>query len=190
MGLQLARWVTASRDNGKRPFIVVDKVAAEVLVFDAHGLLMGMTPALVGIAHGDGATPGVGDKELSEIGPAEKTTPAGRYLARIGPAKGIQKVLWVDFSTSVALHPIITTNPKEQRLARLRSATRNDNRITFGCINVSPVFFDKLVLPSFSKAGGMVYILPEQKFLIEVFPSFHIFLPPSIRAASTNPPAM
>ena len=186
MGLQLARWVTASRDNGKRPFIVIDKVAAEVLVFDAKGLLMGMTPALVGIAHGDDATPGVGDKELSEIGPAEKTTPAGRYLARIGPAKGIKKVLWVDFSTSVALHPVITTNPQERRLARLRSASRNDNRITFGCINVPTAFFDKQVLSSFREAGGMVYILPEQKFLIEVFPSFHIFAPPMLRSASAS----
>jgi hypothetical protein len=53
-----------------------------------------------------------------------------------------------------------------------------DNRITFGCINVPAVFFDDLVVPMFSKAGGMVYILPEQKFLIETFPSFHIFASP------------
>jgi hypothetical protein len=189
-GLRLAQWVTASGDNGNRPFIVIDKVAAEVLVFDAQGLLLGMTPALVGIASGDEATPGVGDKELSEIGPAEKTTPAGRFAARIGPAKGIRKVLWIDFSTSVALHPAITTNPKERRLARLRSASRNDNRITFGCINVPAAFFDKLVLPSFGEAGGMVYILPERKFLVDVFPSFHIFVPPGIRPVRTNPSAM
>jgi len=188
--LQLARWVIASRDNGERPFIVIDKVEAEVLIFDGQGLLLGMTPALLGIAHGDEATPGVGDKELSEIGPAEKTTPAGRFAARIGPAKGNQKVLWVDFNTSVALHPVITTNAKERRLARLQSATPNDNRITFGCINVPADFFGELVVPSFGEVGGMVYILPEQKYLIEVFPSFHIFAPPMIRSASASPPEM
>ncbi|HEU0311484.1 MAG TPA: hypothetical protein VFR36_09730 [Sphingomicrobium sp.] len=182
--LQLATWVTASRDHGKLPFIVIDKGLAEVLIFDAQGLLQGVTPALLGIAHGDDATPGIGDKELSEIGPAEKTTPAGRFLARIGPAKGNQTVLWVDFETSVALHPVVTGNPKERRLQRLESATPKDNRITFGCINVPPAFFSDVVGPLFAKAGGMVYILPESKFLIEVFPAFHMFAPPIARSAT------
>ena len=185
-GLQLATWVTATQDNRQLPFIVIDKFEAEVLLFDGQGLLRGVTPALLGIAHGDDASPGVGDKELSEIGPAEKTTPAGRYLARIGPAKGDQQVLWVDFNTSVALHPVITTNPKEHRLDRLQSPTPKDNRITFGCINVPAAFFSDLVLPAFSEAGGMVYILPESKFLIEVFPAFQIFAPPIERSAEST----
>lgn len=187
-GLQLASWVTASRDNGGLPFIVIDKVAAEVLIFDGQGLLLGGAPALLGIAPGDDATPGVGDKELNEIGPAEKTTPAGRFLAQIGPAKGNQKVLWVDFNTSVAMHPVITTNPKERRLARLQSPTPKDNRITFGCINVPPAFFRELVMPSFSEAGGMVYILPERKFLIEVFPAFWLFAPQAPQSVAVAPP--
>jgi hypothetical protein len=187
-GLQVATWVAASRDNGDLPFIVIDKVAAEVLVFDPQGLLLGVTPALLGIAHGDEATPGIGERELSEIGPAEKTTPAGRYLARIGPAKGNQKVLWVDFNTSVALHPVVTGNAKERRLQRLKSATPKDNRITFGCINVPVPFYNDVVSPLFAEAGGMVYILPESKFLIEVFPAFHLFVPPVIRSAGSLPP--
>ena len=186
-GLQLASWVTATLDNKDLPFIVIDKEAAEVLLFDHQGLLQGATPALLGIAHGDDATPGVGDKELAEIGPAEKTTPAGRFKAQIGPAKGNKQVLWVDFNDSVALHPVITTNPKEHRLERLQSPTPKDNRITFGCINVPAEFFQDQVLPSFSAAGGMVYILPEKKFLIEVFPAFWQFVshePPSVPEVS------
>jgi hypothetical protein len=180
--LQLANWVTASRDNNDRPYIVIDKVTAEVLVFDAVGVLQGITPALLGIAKGDDATPGIGDKELSEIGPAEKTTPAGRFLARIGPAKGDQTVLWVDFNTSVALHAVVTKNPGERRLERLESPTPKDNRVTFGCINVPVAFFEEVVRPIFV-GGGMVYILPESKFLIEVFPAFEMFAPPIERTA-------
>lgn len=176
-GLQLANWAMATRDNGELPFIVIDKEAAEVMVFNAEGLLLGETPALLGIAPGDDATPGVGDRELSEIGPAEKTTPAGRFLARIGPARGGQTVLWVDFEDSVALHPVVTGNKAERRLERLDSPTPKDNRITFGCINVPAPFFDELVRPLFAEKGGVVYILPERKFLIEVFPAFDIFLP-------------
>jgi len=186
--LELARWVIASRDNGELPFIVIDKVAAEVLAYDAEGQLLGFAPALLGIAHGDDATPGIGDRELNEIGPAERTTPAGRFLAQIGPAKGSQKVLWVDFTTSVALHPVITTNPRERRLQRLQSPTPKDNRITFGCINVPPEFYNDVVGPLFAGSGGMVYILPESKFLIEVFPAFHMFAPPLLRSAGSSQP--
>nr|WP_283937918.1 hypothetical protein [Sphingomonas caseinilyticus] len=185
--LQLASWVTASRDNDDRPFIVIDKVTAEVLIFDSTGVLQGITPALLGIAKGDDATPGIGDKELSEIGPAEKTTPAGRFFARLGPAKGDQTVLWVDFNTSVALHAVVTKNPSEHRLERLESPTPSDNRITFGCINVPATFFEEVVRPIFGGGGGMVYILPESKFLIEVFPAFDMFAPPIERTAQTIP---
>ena len=184
--LSLANWVMASLDNGGLPFIVIDKVTAEVLVFDAQGLLVGITPALLGIAHGDDATPGIGDRELSEIGPADKTTPAGRFLAKIGPAKGNQKVLWVDFNTSVALHPVVTSNSKEHRLERLQTPTSEDNRITFGCINVLPGFYQDVVSPLFADAGGMVYILPETRYLIEVFPRFEMFAPPAQRSTGSD----
>lgn len=176
--LQVWTWVTASRDNGGLPFIIIDKEDASLLVLDAQGQLLGFSPVLLGIARGDEATPGVGDRELSEIGPAEKTTPAGRFVARIGPTKGNQKVLWVDLNTSVALHPVVTSNKKEHRLERLQSPTPKDNRITFGCINVPASFYEHVVGPLFADAGGLVYILPEDKFLFEVFPAFGIFLPP------------
>lgn len=174
--LQVWTWVIASRDNGDLPFIIIDKADASLLVLDAQGQLLGTSPALIGIARGDDATPGVGDRELNEIGPAERTTPAGRFVARIGPAKGDQKVLWVDLNTSVALHPVVTGNKKERRLERLQSPSSRDNRITFGCINVPVSFYEDLVSPLFANAGGLVYILPEDKFLIEVFPAFGVFL--------------
>src|SRR5688572_20648060 len=176
--LKVWTWVIASHDNGDLPFLVIDKVDASVLAFDARGQLLGFSPALLAIARGDDATPGVGDKELSEIGPAEKTTPAGRFLARIGPAKGNQKVLWVDLATSVALHTVVTKKTKERRLERLQSPTPMDNRITFGCINVPAAFYEHVVTPLFANAGGLVYVLPENKFLIEVFPAFRVFMAP------------
>src|SRR6187455_3224324 len=82
--LQMSEWVTASENNGGLPFIVIDKFAAAVFVFDADGEFLGETPALLGVAIGDESTPGIGERELSEMGPAEKTTPAGRFAAHIG----------------------------------------------------------------------------------------------------------
>jgi hypothetical protein len=163
-------WVTASHDNGDLPFIVIDKVAARVFVFDPSGQLLASAPALVGITKGDDSAPGVGDRELSDIPVSERTTPAGRFMARFGPAYGHkEQMLWVDLRDAISLHPVVTANPKEHRLARLASASAGDNRITFGCINVDKTFFAKVVEPLYQPAGGVVYILPEERALAEVF---------------------
>lgn len=172
---RVADWVAASRDNGSRPYIIIDKVNASLLLFDAKGKPLGVAPVLIGVAVGDDATPGIGNKDLAEIGPAEKTTPAGRFLAKFGLAAGKEKVLWVDYATSVALHPIPKGASKEERRRqRMLSPTSEDNRITFGCINVPMAFYSKSVRPLFQKRGGYVYVLPDTKSLEEVFPRLRV----------------
>jgi hypothetical protein len=176
-------WIAASGDNGALPYIVIDKNNAALFLFDGQGKPLGQAPVLIGVAVGDEATPGIGSKNLAEIGPAEKTTPAGRFLARYGLAAGRQKVLWVDYATSVALHPIPTGyNPKERRRQRMASPTSDDNRITFGCINVPSAFYTKSVQPLFRKKGGYVYILPDTKPLEAVFPA--LWTQPAANAAA------
>ncbi len=165
----VAGWVMTSQDNGGLPYIVIDKVGAELFVFDGLGQLVGRSPALIGAAKGDDSVPGVGDRELSNIPPADRTTPAGRFVARFGPAVGHKKVLWVDFPSAVSLHAVVTANRKEHRLQRLRSPTPEDNRITYGCINVPAAFYNEVVRPLFTDTNGIVYILPEARSLNEVF---------------------
>ena len=171
---RVADWVAASGDNAALPYIIVDKQAASLLLFDAKGKALGQVPILIGVTVGDEATPGIGSKNLAEIGPAERTTPAGRFLAKFGMAAGKQRVLWVDYGTSVALHPIPTGNQKERRRQRMLSPAIDDNRITFGCINVPSLFYSKSVRPLFQKKGGYVYVLPDTKPLEAVFPRLHV----------------
>jgi hypothetical protein len=168
---KVTNWVVASHDNGKLPFIVVDKEGAQLFVYDASGQSVGQAPVLIGITKGDESTPGVGDRELSNIPVADRTTPAGRFVAKFGPAKGHKPVLWVDYADAVSLHGVVTANKKERRLQRLKSATVEDNRITFGCINAPTAFYESVVRPLFSAAGGVVYVLPDTKSLSEVFPT-------------------
>lgn len=172
---RVAEWIAASGDNGALPYIIVDKATASLFLYDAKGKSLGEAPVLIGVAVGDEATPGVGSKKLAEIGPAEKTTPAGRFLAKYGLAAGRQNVLWVDYATSVALHPIPRdASPKERRRQRMLSDTSDDNRITFGCINVPRAFYSKVVRPAFQKKGGYVYVLPDTKPLEAVFPRLRV----------------
>ncbi len=171
---RVADWVAASGDNAGLPYIIIDKPAASLFLFDAEGTFLGRAPVLIGVALGDEATPGIGSKDLAEIGPAERTTPAGRFLAKFGMAAGRQRVLWVDYATSVALHPIPKGSQKERRRQRMLSPGIDDNRITFGCINVPLAFHNKSVRPLFQKKGGYVYVLPDTKPLEAVFPRLHV----------------
>ena len=169
----LANWVAATHDNGKRPFAIIDKLGARMFVFAPDGTLLGAAPVLVGLARGDDSQAGIGTKALAAISPKERTTPAGRFVAKFGPAAGEHKtVLWVDYGDDIALHPVITTNPKEHRLKRIKSNSAADHRISFGCINVPATFYDKVVLTSFRKRGGIVYILPDTRPIQEIFPAF------------------
>ncbi len=165
---KVINWVIATRDSGNEPFIVIDKVAAEMWVFDPTTKMRRRAPILIGSAKGDDTAPGLADLELSQIPASQRTTPAGRFPSRTGPAYGYKEVLWIDLTSNVALHPVVT-NTKEKRVQRLESATPTDNRITFGCINVDADFYNKFVSPLFGPAGGIVYIVPEKRALHEVF---------------------
>jgi hypothetical protein len=182
--VRVADWIAATGDNRAMPYAIIEKTTASLFLFDAKGNSLGAVPVLLGIALGDDATPGVGSKKLGEIGPAEKTTPAGRFLARFGLAAGRQKVLWVDYANSVALHPIPPDASKdEQRRERMLSPAPDDNRITFGCINLPKAFYGKVVRPLFQKKGGYVYVLPDAKPLEAVFPLLRVHSPTNTAAS-------
>lgn len=169
----IVAWVIATGDNRELPFAVVDKANAQVLVFDAKGKLKAQTAALLGSALGDYSAEGVGDRELRDIPAEDRTTPAGRFVAGYGPAAGGDTVLWVDYATAISIHAIPKTYPKqEKRKTRLSSKTIDDNRITHGCINVSPTFYSKTIKPTFKKAGGVFYVLPDTISVQEAFPAF------------------
>jgi hypothetical protein len=167
---EVAAWALQTGDAGGLPFVIVDKIGAQVFIYAPDGALRGAAPVLIGSAEGDDSAPGVGDKELSDILPEERTTPAGRFVAAYGFARGDRSVLWVDFDTAISLHPVVTSNPREHRLERLASPEVDDNRITYGCINVPAAFYEDVVRPTFTGTRGVVYVLPETRPLEDVFP--------------------
>lgn len=163
-----ANWVVASHDNHALPFVVIDKVNAKVFVFDAAGGLRGAAPALLGMARGDDSVPGIGQRKLATITPAERTTPAGRFEASLGQDFD-QDILWIDYDAALSMHRVIVGRKVDNRAGRLASATPSDNRISYGCVNVPAAFYDSIVKPMFVDTVGIVYILPETKPLRTVF---------------------
>lgn len=165
---QVADWVAVSRDNAGLPFIVIDKAEARVFLFDHQARLQGAVPALLGLGLGDDTVPGIGQRKLATITPAERTTPAGRFVASLGHDFE-QDILWIDYESGLSLHRVISGHPNERRHQRLASPTPLDNRISYGCINVPVSFYDDLVIPAFTATVGIVYILPESGEVGAVF---------------------
>lgn len=162
-------WILKFGDNQTLPFVIIDKIDAKVFVFDGQGRMQGAAPALLGLGRGDESIAGIGKRKLATIRPEERTTPAGRFQASLG-RDFEQDILWVDYDAALSLHRVITGNPKDRRQARLASVSPDDNRISYGCINVPADFYDRVVVPAFTGTVGIVYILPEAKSLDRVFP--------------------
>ena len=182
--VQVANWVSVTHNNGKRAFVLIDKKQAQLYVFDPQGKLKSRTPVLVGKAIGDRALPGSGDKPLSKLRDDEKTTPAGRFLAMRGKNTFGQDVLWIDYQQAIAMHRLASVSASEHRAERLASDDPSAHRISNGCVNVPPQFYDGVLKPTITKLGAIIYVLPETMPAQQVFGSLDISRPVMAQAAT------
>lgn len=166
---QLAEWIAQTGDHAGAPFIIVDKKGATVWVFEPDARLRAHSAVLLGSALGDTSVPGIGTRPMAQILPAERTTPAGRFVAERGRNAQGEDVVWVDYDAAVSMHRVRTGNSVERRAERLASPTVDDNRISYGCINVPVAFYDKVIQPIFAQRKAMVYVLPDITPVTEVF---------------------
>jgi hypothetical protein len=178
----VADWVVFTRDNARHAFVVVDKKDARVYVFAPDGKLKDSAPALLGSARGDDSFPGIGEKPLKLIKSYEKTTPAGRFVAEPGVNANNEDIVWVDYDAAVSMHRIRPTVAKERRLERLATLTVDDNRISFGCINLPVSFYENVLSATVNQLGAIVYVLPETRSPKKVFGSFDVDDPAQVAA--------
>ena len=157
---RVARWILESRDNDGMPYLVVDKANATVYAFNPAGQLQAAAPALLGLAKGDRLI-APNSATMEQMSPSARITPAGRFISRLAIDSLGKELLVLDDGASISLHPVVKGTPAEHRAERLKSATSQDNRISFGCINVPPAFYSGFVSPAFAKRRGIVYVLPE-----------------------------
>jgi hypothetical protein len=165
----IALWSAVTQDHAAMPFVIIDKQAARLYVFDATARLQAHTAVLLGSAIGDHTVPGIGEKAIADVLPEERTTPAGRFNGQMGRNLSGEDVVWVDYDAAVSMHRVRPHRASERRLERLASETIEDNRISYGCINVPVEFFETHILPVFSDTSAAIYVLPDQLGLDEVF---------------------
>jgi hypothetical protein len=166
---RIADWIAATNDALGSAFVVVDKRDAQVYVFDADARLRASSAVLLGGAVGDDTVPGIGARRIADVLPEERTTPAGRFVGERGHNARGEDVVWVDYDAAVSMHRVLTSNPKERRLERLATPTSDDNRISYGCINVPVDFYEAYIQPVFASHRAVIYVLPEIRSLEEVF---------------------
>lgn len=169
-----ARWILETADNRSLPFVIVDKKDARMYVFEGNGHLRGATAALLGLAPGDHAVPGIGQRKVSDILPFERTTPAGRFLSRPGRNLQGEDIIWVQYNEGLAIHRVRPDSSQEQRLQRLASSTPGDNRISLGCVVVPVAFYEDVVAPLMGKSYSVVYVLPETRPAHALFGSYQV----------------
>ncbi|MBC7620482.1 MAG: L,D-transpeptidase [Candidatus Saccharibacteria bacterium] len=157
----LLQRIQSTRDNQGRPFAILNKQLATLHVFAADGQERATSPVLLGLAHGDRSVPGIGTRKIADILPQERTTPAGRFVTEPGLNTQDEDIVWIDYDAAVSMHRLRATHQSERRPQRLASPTPDDNRITYGCVNVPAHFYDNYIKPVFGRVEGIVYILPE-----------------------------
>ena len=159
---RLAQRVRDTTDHARRPFAIVDKRAALLVVFDADGRLAGSTAALLGSAHGDNTVPGVGERtQRGALRVGDATTPAGRFETQPGHNLSGEAVVWVDLQAAFAIHRLRPGPAQAARARRLASADPSNKRVSQGCVVVSVAFFTQVVLPLLGQHPAVVYVLPE-----------------------------
>lgn len=161
--------VMASADHNGLPFVIVDKKNAKMFVFDAGGRLRGASAVLLGLASGDRSVPGIGERPLTQILPAERTTPAGRFLSQPGRNLQGEEVIWVNYGEGLAIHRVRPGPSQEQRRERLASATPEDNRISLGCVVVPVAFYEGVITALLGRNRSVVYVLPEESSVYGFF---------------------
>lgn len=166
---QVHAWAVQSSNSQGMPFVIIDKKAAQLHVFDARGVLTASSPVLLGLAVGDQSIPGIGERKMSEIQPHERTTPAGRFVSEPGKNLGGEDIVWIEYDTAISMHRVRANNASERRLQRLSSPSVSDNRISYGCVNVPAGFYNRYVAPYWSQRAGVIYVLPEMQSAASFF---------------------
>lgn len=158
-----ADWFVRNDSHRGLPFMIADKRNGFLYAFDARGTLLAKSPALFGKTRSDVLTDQQAALSMKQATDADRVTPAGLFQSwmREHGSYGKTLVLAEYAQSYFTIHRVYLGNPSENRLQRLLSPTAEDNRISYGCINV-PAEFISRVIPTYFSGPSQVIVLPER----------------------------
>jgi len=148
--------INQAKLKSDKPFILVDKPTATAYIFNKDGVLQKSFPVVLGAAIGDSAN----QADVNSTRPGKyATTPAGRYNLKYGGGSEEDYINYhnkayylTDSKTGklakngVSLH-IVYQGELEKRTKALNTPTPNDNRLSWGCVNVDEKIWDESIAP-------------------------------------------
>lgn len=159
---ELTRRVLDAADHRGRPFAIVDKRAATIVVYRGDGTLAGSSAVLLGRSLGDHSVPGVGERtQVRGLRSGDHTTPAGRFASEPGRNHADEPIVWADYANAFSIHRLRPGAARALRSSALRSPNAGERRLSDGCVVVSEEFFDAVVQPLLGRRAGVIYMLPE-----------------------------
>jgi hypothetical protein len=118
---------------------------------------------LLGSAGGDrDAVQNIGTRSVASLLPQERTTPAGRFDTEPGHNDKGEAIVWFQYDAALAIHRLRPAPAHERRPQRLASPDPGERRISFGCIVVPVLFYERVIMPTLGSRRGVVYVLPEE----------------------------
>jgi len=153
--------------QANKAFMIVDKVNAQLHVFHADGNPILQAPSLLG---GD-----VGDT----LQGGKKITPAGKFTLKFTADPEYYGGFRYDLAETrqvdgiIAIHAVYTGEASEKRPERLATPTPTDNRISWGCINVSNKNMVDTLIPAKNELNGsLMFVMPENnEGIAQLFPA-------------------
>jgi hypothetical protein len=158
----LAERLRAAPQRQGRPYAIVDKPTATLIVYRADGRRAGVTPVLLGRALGDDTLPGTGERTAAgRLQERDRTTPAGGFVSEPGRNLDGEAIVWLDYDNALAIHRLRPGEAQEARLQRLASPHVMQRRVSAGCVVVPVGFYEAVVEPLLGRSRGWVVITRE-----------------------------
>ena len=136
-----------SEINNKKPFVLVDKPTATVYIYNSSGVLIKDFPCILGKNIGDELNTADTNSEI----PTNAYTTPGRYTLSSNVSSEYKntyhnRILKLNNSNGLAIHEIYPEE-LEKRTNAINSKTIDDNRLSWGCINIISENYDKYIAP-------------------------------------------
>lgn len=155
-------------------YLIVNKKKCNAVVYSPKGDTLQTFEVILGKSKGDKRAGGYWNHEKN---PRCYTTPGEYTMNHIGSQKGSSNerlyknnVFWLKGDhtekaslgkQATAVHQIPDSRVKQNRLNALNSGSLEDNRKSFGCVELTSQ--DCETLKTYIKPGSKIYILPEEK---------------------------
>lgn len=158
----LAEQLRQTPERRGRPFAIVDKPTATLIVYRGDGRLAGSAPVLLGRTLGDNTRPGTGQRSAAgTLQDADLTTPAGRFVSEPGRNLSGEAVVWLDYGNALAIHRLRPGTARAAREQRLGSARTAERRVSAGCVVVAVDFYESVVEPVLGRGRALIVITRE-----------------------------